>query len=305
VPADSGGLLLVHAHPDDEAAGTGGTIARCVAEGRRVDLVTCTGGEEGEIHDPELDVAEALPRLKEIRLAELACSIEALGRGAVRLHLLGYRDSGMMGSEANERPDSFWRVDLEEATARLVAIVREARPSVIVSYDANGMYGHPDHISAHRIASGAWEAAADPSRYPDAGSPHEVAKLYEVAFSREGWLSLETEMRSRGIALPWEADEAAQGEALGENALGEEPEPFGTPEAEITSRVRVGRWLERKRRSLDCHRTQRQDMGWILDLPDDLYRRAMGTEQYVLRRWRGREVPSRYRESDLFAGLPR
>ncbi|HEX5579357.1 MAG TPA: PIG-L family deacetylase, partial [Candidatus Limnocylindria bacterium] len=191
--ADAAGLLLVHAHPDDEAFGTGGLIARSVAEGRRVDLVTCTGGEEGEIHDPTLDHEEAQPRLREIRLAELECALDALrgdGPGSLELHLLGYRDSGMMGTESNGHPDAFWNADLDEATGRLVEIVRRTRPAVMVSYDSNGNYGHPDHINAYRIADAAWDAAADPTRYPDAGPPHAVGKLYEIAWNRDRWMAL-------------------------------------------------------------------------------------------------------------------
>ncbi len=300
MPDDSGGVLFVHAHPDDESVSTGGTIARYVAEGRRVDLVTCTNGEEGEIHDPDLDVEADRPRLKDIRLAELACSIEALGRGAVRLHLLGYRDSGMMGTPSNDDPASFWHADLEEATGKLVAILREARPAAVISYDSNGLYGHPDHINAHRIAVAAWEAAADPSRYLESGPPHAVAKLYEVAFPREGWMSLLEEMRSRGLSLPWLEDDGEQAEPPGD---GQERDAFGTPEDELTTRLDVARWLDRKRLSLDCHRTQRQDMGWILDLPEDLYRRSMGVEHYLLRRWRGRDLPPGYAETDLLAGV--
>ena len=123
--------------------GTGGTMARLVAEGVRVDLVTCTDGAEGEIHDPTLDPEEARPRLAEIRAAELACSVDALGGGAIHHHLLGYRDSGMMGTDANEHPESFWKTDVAAATDRLIEIVREARPAAIVSYDENGNYGHP------------------------------------------------------------------------------------------------------------------------------------------------------------------
>jgi N-acetyl-1-D-myo-inositol-2-amino-2-deoxy-alpha-D-glucopyranoside deacetylase len=176
---DAGGLLLVHAHPDDECFSTGGLIARSVAEGRHVDLVTCTGGEEGEIHDPTLDPTEALPLLREIRARELACSLDALrgrGAGTLELHLLGYRDSGMMGTESNQRPEAFWNVDRDEATGRLVGIVRRTRPSVIISYDENGNYGHPDHINAYRIATAAWDAAGDAERFPAAGAPHRVAK---------------------------------------------------------------------------------------------------------------------------------
>ena len=313
----------MHAHPDDEAVPTGGTIARLVAEGRRVDLVVCTGGEEGEIHDPTLDQEEARARLGEIRRAELACSLSALGNGKVKLHLLGYRDSGMMDTEANAHPDSFWQADVSEATRRLVEIVRAARPSVLVTYDSNGGYGHPDHIQVHRISVAAFSAAADPECYPDAGEPHAVDKLYEVAFSREAWFGLMTDMRERAIALPWGMDEQFDSGIAGERPAeevsptniealrkvgeeleaGEPPQEFGTPEAEITTRVDVCAYLDAKRASMDCHRTQRQDLGWLLELPEDLVERAMGTEFYVLRRWRGRDVSTELRESDLLDGL--
>ncbi len=158
--------------------GTGGTIARLVAEGVRVDLVTCTDGAEGEIHDPTLDPEEARPRLADIRAAELACSVDALGGGAIHQHLLGYRDSGMMGTDANGHPDAFWQADMGEATRRLLDIVREARPSAIVTYDENGNYGHPDHINAARIARDAYplrraeDCGASPAstRSPSCGS---------------------------------------------------------------------------------------------------------------------------------------
>ena len=303
MPDDAGGLLLVHAHPDDEVFGTGGLIARAVAEGRRVDLVTCTGGEEGEIHDPTLDHSEALPRLREIREAELRCSLAALqgsGPGELHLHLLGYRDSGMMGTESNERDDVFWHADLDEAAGKVVAIVRAARPSVMVTYDPNGNYGHPDHINAHRIAVAARDAAADGARFPDAGPPHAVAKLYEIAFNRDRWTALTTEMQARGIALPWERD---PDEASGEEGAVEEVEEFGVPEATITTTVDVSAQARAKRASMDCHKTQRQDMGWLLDLPPDLQAQAISPEHFVLTRWRDRDVPAGYRETSVFDGL--
>ena len=173
-----GGLLLVHAHPDDECFATGGLIARSIAEGRRVDLVVCTGGEEGGIHDPSLDVDEARPRMKEIRAAELDCSIAALsagGPGELHVHRLGYRDSGMMDSEPNNNPEAFWQADISEATGRVVSVIRQARPAVIVTYDANGNYGHPDHINAHRVAVAAVQAAAASSRHVDSGAAFAVS----------------------------------------------------------------------------------------------------------------------------------
>lgn len=305
---DAGGVLFVHAHPDDESMGTGGTIARLVAEGVRVDLVTCTDGAEGEIHDPTLDHAEARPRLAEIRAAELACSLDALGGGAVRHHLLGYRDSGMMGTEANEHPDSFWKADVAEATRKLVEIVREARPAAIVSYDENGNYGHPDHINAALIAREAYLASQ--------GTDWAVSRFYEVAFHRDSWFALMREMKERGIALPWDLDSVldapapedlnpTNAAALGQVAesVGDEGpvdwDGFGRSDAEVTTRVDVSAFRSEKRRSMECHKTQRQDLGWLLDLPDDLADRAISTEHYVLR-WRdGADVDASLREDWL------
>ncbi|HVM24474.1 MAG TPA: PIG-L family deacetylase [Candidatus Limnocylindrales bacterium] len=302
------GVLFVHAHPDDESIATGGTIARLVAEGVRVDLVTCTDGAEGEIHDSTLDPDEARPRLAEIRRAELACSLEALGDGAIHHHLLGYRDSGMMGTEANDHPESFWKADLDAATGRLVEIVREARPAVIVSYDENGNYGHPDHINAARIAREAYQASR--------GEPWAVSRFHEIAFHRESWFELMRDMRARGIALPWDFDRVVDppppdelnptnAAALGQVAEGLETGEawemdFGRPDAEVTTRVDVAACVDAKRRSMDCHRTQRQDMGWLLDLPADLADRALRTEYFVLRWLDGADVPVTHREASLF-----
>lgn len=278
-----GGLLLVHAHPDDEAFATGGVIARAVAEGRRVDLVTCTGGEEGEIHDPTLDEAEARPRLREIREAELRCALAALaadGPGSLDLHLLGYRDSGMIGTEPNERPDAFWQADLDQATARLLEIVRSVRPAAMVTYDANGNYGHPDHINAHRIAAAAWEASA--------GEPWAPERFYEIAFNRDRWFTLMGRMRERGLKLPWDLDQAADAAHAPDApdapdaAEGKEPESFGVPEADITTVVDVAAHTARKRACMACHRTQWQDMGWVLDMPEDLADLALAPEHFIL-----------------------
>ena len=295
MPPETGGVLFVHAHPDDECVGTGGSIARLVAEGVRVDLVTCTDGAEGEVHDPTLDPEEARPRLTAIRAAELACSLDALGGGAIHQHLLGYRDSGMIGTDANAHPDAFWQADLEIATGRLVEIVREARPAAIVTYDENGNYGHPDHINAARIAREAYTALV--------GGPDAVERFYELAWARERWEDVFGAMAERGIPSPWARDEegeeaAAAGEAS-EAGDSEEDEGFGRPDAEVTTRVDVSAYLDQKRRSMDCHRTQRQDMGWLLELPPDLGATVLGLETYVLR-WRdGGDVPSTLREEWL------
>jgi len=304
-----GGVLFVHAHPDDESMGTGGTIARLVAESVRVDLVTCTDGAEGEIHDPTLDHQEARPRLAKIRAAELACSVAALGDGAIHQHLLGYRDSGMIGTDANGHPASFWQSDTDEAARRLTEIVRVARPSVIVSYDENGNYGHPDHINAAKIARQAYHTSQ--------GTPWAVSRFYEIAFHRDSWFALMTEMKERGIQLPWDMDSVADAppadelnptnaaalgqvsDSLDEGSTESWEESFGRPDDEVTTRVDVSGFRDAKRRSMDCHKTQRQDLGWLLDLPDDLAQRALSTEFYVLRWLDGAEVSSSHREEWL------
>jgi N-acetyl-1-D-myo-inositol-2-amino-2-deoxy-alpha-D-glucopyranoside deacetylase len=304
-----GGVLFVHAHPDDESMGTGGTIARLVAESVRVDLVTCTDGAEGEIHDPTLDHQEARPRLAKIRAAELACSVAALGDGAIRQHLLGYRDSGMIGTDANGHPASFWQSDTDEAARRLTEIVRVARPSVIVSYDENGNYGHPDHINAAKIARQAYHTSQ--------GTPWAVSRFYEIAFHRDSWFALMTEMKERGIQLPWDMDSVADAppadelnptnaaalgqvsDSLDEGSTESWEESFGRPDDEVTTRVDVSGFRDAKRRSMDCHKTQRQDLGWLLDLPNDLAERALSTEFYVLRWLDGAEIPSSHREEWL------
>ena len=303
---ETGGVMFVHAHPDDESMATGGTIARLVAEGVRVDLVTCTDGAEGEIHDPTLDVDEARPRLAQIRASELACSVDALGGGSIHHHLLGYRDSGMIGTDANEHPESFWQSDLDEATRRLLEIVREARPAAIVTYDENGNYGHPDHINAARIARQAYLASA--------GEPWAVSRFYEVAFARERWFGLMTAMKERGITLPWDFDAALAPAAdelnptnaaalaqVGEAIEAEESDAieFGRSEADITTTVDVSAFIDAKRRSMDCHKTQRQDLGWLLDLPADLADGAISTEYFILRWLDGADVPRTHRETSL------
>src|SRR5438445_5878247 len=163
-------MLLVHAHPDDETIGTGATMAKYVADGAHVTLVTCTLGEEGEILVPELAhlAADKEDGLGEHRTGELAAAMKALGVTDHRF--LGgpgrWRDSGMMGLPTNDDPGCFWQADLDVAVGELVRVVREVRPQVVITYDENGGYGHPDHIQAHRVAVAAFDAAADPGRYP-------------------------------------------------------------------------------------------------------------------------------------------
>ena len=182
---DSHRLLLVHAHPDDESIGTGATIARYAAEGAQVTLVTCTRGELGEVIPPELAyLATGGDRLGEYRITELAAACAALGIGDQRF--LGgpgrWRDSGMMGLPANDSPDCFWQADLATAAAELAKVIVDVRPQVLVTYDANGFYGHPDHIQAHRVASAAIHLAAHPGN--ERAQSFQVAKFYATAMPR-------------------------------------------------------------------------------------------------------------------------
>jgi N-acetyl-1-D-myo-inositol-2-amino-2-deoxy-alpha-D-glucopyranoside deacetylase len=180
-------LLLVHAHPDDEAIGTGATMARYAAEGAHVTLVTCTLGELGEVIPEDLAhlAADKENRLGQYRIGELDAACAALGVTDHRF--LGgpgrWRDSGMMGLASNDEPGSFWQADVDGAARDLVAVIREARPQVVVTYDDNGFYGHPDHIQAHRVAWRAFQLAADPAVHLDRGGagPWRVAKFYATA----------------------------------------------------------------------------------------------------------------------------
>jgi N-acetyl-1-D-myo-inositol-2-amino-2-deoxy-alpha-D-glucopyranoside deacetylase len=171
-------LLLVHAHPDDETIGSGATMAKYAANGAHVTLVTCTLGEEGEILVPDLVhlAADKEDGLGQHRIGELAAAMKALGVTDHRF--LGgpgrWRDSGMMGTPSNDNPACFWQADLEVAVGELVRVIREVRPQVVITYNENGGYGHPDHIQAHRVAVAAFDAAADPGairRRAHPGSP--------------------------------------------------------------------------------------------------------------------------------------
>ena len=275
-------LMAVHAHPDDEATSTGGLLARCADEGVRTVLVTCTNGEVGEIADPLLATPEVLA---EVRLGELRESCEILG--VRELHLLGYRDSGMAGTADNDHPESFHRADLDEATGRLVALVRRFRPQVLVTYDENGFYGHPDHIRANQVTAAAFEAAADPARYPEAGSPWTPLKLYYAAIPHSRMRRFGQRMMQAGIEPPFEMDE-------------DSPPPMGVPDEQVTTWLDVSPQVERKRRALAAHRTQMGPEVFFSKLPPELFDDLFGQECFSLVRSR---VPAPQREEDLFAGL--
>jgi N-acetyl-1-D-myo-inositol-2-amino-2-deoxy-alpha-D-glucopyranoside deacetylase len=289
-------LLLVHAHPDDETIGTGATMARYVSEGALVTLVTCTLGEEGEVLVPELEhlASDRDDQLGQHRVGELAAACEAL-RVSDHRFLGGpgrWRDSGMMDTPANEHPRCFWRAVFEEAVRELVAVVRETRPQVLVTYDDNGGYGHPDHIQAHRVTMAAHEAAADPSFAPELGEPWRAAKLY--------WTAVPVSVLQSGI----DALREAGGEVDFFGVEKAEDLPFGVPDEVVTTEVDARDHLDAKVAAMRAHKTQIAVDGPFFALSDNIGQRAFGIEHFQLVRGaRGRGDGPSGREDDLFAGV--
>jgi N-acetyl-1-D-myo-inositol-2-amino-2-deoxy-alpha-D-glucopyranoside deacetylase len=287
-------LLLVHAHPDDESIETGATMARYAAEGAQVTLVTCTLGELGEIIPPGLAhlAAGRTGRLGEHRIGELAAACAALGVSDQRF--LGgagrWRDSGMMGTPDNDDPRCFWQASVAAAAEQLAAVIREVRPQVIVTYDARGFYGHPDHIQAHRVAWQARELAAAGRAGPGGPRPWQAAKFYATALPRS---VLAEVIRLDGPAAP-----AGFRAAPGVDAL-----PFGVPDEQVTTGIDASRYLAAKLAAMRAHATQISVAGEFFALSDNVGQRALGHEYYTL--LAGRRGPARGpagREDDLFAG---
>jgi N-acetyl-1-D-myo-inositol-2-amino-2-deoxy-alpha-D-glucopyranoside deacetylase len=280
-------LLLVHAHPDDEVIGTGATMAHYAAAGAHVTLVTCTLGEEGEIHLPELAQLEArqADQLGGYRLTELARACAALGVTDHRF--LGgagrYRDSGMMGLDTNDHPRAFWRADLDQAAGHLVEILREVRPQVVVTYDDNGFYGHPDHIQAHRVAMRGAELAAAQGFGPD--------KIY--------WTAMPRSVMEAGM-------EAFAGSADNPFAELEQVDdlPFGTPDEQIAAKIDATDQHDRKVAAMRAHATQIPDTSWLYSLAGNFGGEFMGVEYFTLAHGtKGPGSGPHGWESDLFAGV--
>jgi mycothiol S-conjugate amidase len=197
-------ILSVHAHPDDEASKGAGTIARYHAEGVRTVLVTCTGGEAGDILNPAMDRPEVRADLPAVRLRELARAAEIIGYDEVVL--LGWRDSGMPDTPENAHPDAFANADLDEAVGRLVAVIRRERPQVVVTYpDEQNFYPHPDHLRVHEISLLAFERAGDPGAHPEAGEPWQPLKLYYSVWSRKRIELTHARLLELGLESPYDA----------------------------------------------------------------------------------------------------
>ena len=198
-------LLTVHAHPDDESSKGAGSVALYHAQGVHTVLVCCTGGEEGEVLNPALDTPEVHARLADLRREELAEATRVIGYDEVVM--LGYRDSGMAGSEANANPASFAQAPQDEAVERLVSIVRRARPQVMVVYgDEQSGYPHPDHLRVHEIGVLAFEAAGDPERFPEAGPAWQPTKLYYTEFSVARFRQVHEKFLELGLESPFDAE---------------------------------------------------------------------------------------------------
>ena len=307
-------IMAVHAHPDDEVVFTGGTLALYRQRGVRTVLVTATGGEEGEIHDPDLDPEEARPRLGEIRMGELQKAVDLLQLSD--FEPLHYRDSGMDGTEANNHPESFNKADREEATARLVGLVRKYRPQVLVTYDDFGAYGHPDHKMCNVITLAAFDRAGDPTYHPELGEAWQPLKLYYCNWYEEGWNKAREMYIERGMKWPWDREEQEQQkdddpehqtdeEGLAEQAAeqqkaeeeGKEPKYVPPP---VTTRIDVRGVFGQKVQAMMVHRTQFDPNGLFINMPEDIALVAWAEEHYSLVRSR---VEAPEQEDDLLAGL--
>jgi N-acetyl-1-D-myo-inositol-2-amino-2-deoxy-alpha-D-glucopyranoside deacetylase len=289
-------MLLVHAHPDDETIGNGVTMAKYAAAGAHVTLVTCTLGEEGEVLVPDLAhlAADRDDALGPQRITELATAMEALGVTDHR-YLGGagrYRDSGMMGLPTNDRPDCFWQADVDEAAGHLVEVIRETRPQVLVTYDPEGGYGHPDHIQAHRVAMRAAELAALGGG--DA-APWAIAKIYWNAMP-ESWLRDGLRrLRDSGDTTTFEGMDPDAAEL-----------PFVVPDELITAVVDGMDVVDAKMAAMRAHATQITLDGPFFALSNNMGNEVWGLEAYRLVQGRPGPADERDadgRETDLFSGL--
>ena len=279
-------LLTVHAHPDDESSKGAGTVARYHAEGVRTVLVCCTGGEEGDILNPAMDREDVKADIAKVRREELDRAAAIIGYDEVVM--LGYRDSGMPESEANARPEAFANADMDEAVGRLVAILRRERPQVVVTYaDDQQGYPHPDHLRVHDITHPAVERAADPSWYPEAGPPWQVAKVYYSIWSKKRVeamhakyleLGLESPFTAEWLDRPWQDDR-------------------------ITTSIDTTGYAHVRLDALLAHATQVDpNSPFWFGLPRDVADAIHPYDDYVLA-WTAPEVDAPTPEDDLFAGL--
>ncbi len=287
-------LMAVHAHPDDESSKGAATMARYVREGARVLVCTMTGGERGDILNPAMDRPEVKASLPAIRREEMARAREILG---VEQRFMGFVDSGLPeGDPKPPLPEGCFALQpLQTAARPLVQAVREFRPHVILSYDENGGYPHPDHVMAHKVAVEAFEAAADPDRYAGTGSPWQPLKLYYfLSFHHEKYAALHEEMLRRDMDSPYLKIFEEREERRRKRA------EAGMRDYEMTTRVNVGDYFEIRDQALLAHATQIDPNSSWFACPLDVQRAAWPTEDYHLAR---SLVDTELPEDDLFAGV--
>jgi mycothiol S-conjugate amidase len=281
-------MMTVHAHPDDESSKGAATCARYVADGHEVMVVTCTGGERGSILNPAMDKPGVLDEMPAIRRREMARAAAILG---VQHRWLGFVDSGLPeGDPAPPLPEGCFALgDLDEQVEALVAVIREFRPHVLVTYDERGGYPHPDHIRCHEISVAAFDAAGDPDRYPAAGAPWQPLKLYySHGFSRARTEAFHAALLARGLESPY-------GEWV-KNWPANIPDPG----ARVTTRVECADYFPVRDEALLAHATQIDPKSRWFFVPRDLQRETWPTEDYELVR---SLVDSSLPEDDLFAGI--
>ncbi|GGV14943.1 mycothiol S-conjugate amidase [Actinomadura cremea] len=279
-------LMAVHAHPDDESSKGAATMARYVSEGVEVLVVTCTGGERGDILNPAMDRPEVKADIGRVRGEEMARAREILG---VEQRWLGFVDSGF--PEGDPPPplpaDCFAVQPLETAAAPLVRAVREFRPHVVLTYDEKGGYPHPDHVKTYEVSAEAFDAAGDPDRYPGEGEPWQPLKLYyHMTFNKDRIVALHTAMLDAGLESPYHD---------WMERFDERPQPW-----EVTTRVPCADHFETRDKALLAHATQIDPNGFWFVVPLDLQREAWPTEDYHLAR---SLVDTELPEDDLFAGI--
>jgi mycothiol S-conjugate amidase len=261
-------------------------MARYADEGVRVTLVCATRGEEGDILNPRMDKPGIKERMAELREAELETACDILG--VERIYHLGYRDSGMPGSEANKRPDAFANADPEEVVRKLVEIIRAERPQVVLGYDESRGYEHPDHVRVHELGKRAFHEAGDPDKWPDAGPPWQPAKLYYFAtFSRERMTILNDAAIAEKIETPFAG-------------WLEHWDEMGFDEPAITTKINVADYIERRSKALLAHATQIDPDGFWFAIPDEMHKKVYPWEDYSLV---SSTVDTTTPEDDLFEGV--
>jgi mycothiol S-conjugate amidase len=279
--------MHVHAHPDDESSKGAATTVKYVREGVDVHVVTCTGGERGSILNPKMERPDVLENITEIRRQEMEAAREILG---VTQDWLGFVDSGW--PEGDPKPPlpegCFGLMDPEVAAEPLVRLIRRLRPHVLTTYDENGGYPHPDHIQCHHVSMAAYEAAADPDRFPDAGEPWQVLKVYyHHGFNRPRMVALNDALLAEGHESPF-AERLEEWKA--------DPEH----DQRITTRVVCGEYFPVRDQALIAHATQIDPDGFFFQAPMELQQRVWPTEEFELART---QVETDLPEDDLFAGI--